>query len=40
MHIGTEDPWALTELAKAAGAWECLGGYPPSRLFASQCLGL
>ena len=32
MRIGTEDPWALTELAKAGGAW---GGWgvPPSRHF-------
>ena len=40
MRIGTEDPWALTELPKAGGACggtattslgEGVGGYPPSR---------
>ena len=32
MRIGTEDPWALTELAKAGGpGGGGLGGYPPSR---------
>ena len=48
MRIGTEDPWALTELAKAGGPGgaqppqprEGFGGVPPSRLFASSCLGL
>ena len=30
MSIGTEDPWALTELAKAGGGG---GGYSPSRYF-------
>ena len=28
MRIGTEDPWALTELAKAGGPGGGLGGYP------------
>ena len=31
MRIGTEDPWALTELAKAGGGGGGWGGYPPSR---------
>ena len=34
MRIGTEDPWALTELANAGGRG---GGYPPSRYF---CLSM
>ena len=36
IRIGTEDPWALTELAKAGGGWGVegeLGGCPPSRYF-------
>ena len=32
IRVGTEDPWALKELAKA-GAWGRFGGYPPSRYF-------
>ena len=39
MRIGMEDPWALTEVAKAGGPGGAqppqprggLGGYPPSR---------
>ena len=35
MRIGTEDPWALTELAKAGGPGGAqppgFGGVPPSR---------
>ena len=45
MRIGTEDPWALTELAKAGGLGgrslgEVWGGTPHLGTFASQCLGL
>ena len=31
MRIGAEDPWALTELAKAGGPGGGVGGYPPTR---------
>ena len=31
MRIGTEDPWALTELPKAGGPGGGGKGYPPSR---------
>ena len=44
MPMDTEDPWALTELAKAAaGGWGWgggLGGIPHLGIFASRCLGL
>ena len=48
MRIGTEDPWALTELAKAGGGWGgaapqprgIWGGTPHPGTFASRCLGL
>ena len=41
MRIGTEDPWALTELAKAGGGGGGVGGDTPHLgTFASRCLGL
>ena len=40
MCIGTEDPWALTELAKAGGLGGGGGGTPHLGTFASRCLGL
>ena len=48
MRIGTEDPWALTELAKTGGLGERgppqpsggLGGTPHLGTFAFRCLGL